>query len=206
MEGELNVIVIEGQIGVGKTTLGTFLSEKLSIPLFRELNNQMTLDLLDKFYADQYRWSFTMQIHFLNERFRMIKDIFKKGGGILDRSLFGDRVFAEILYKQGKMSKEEYINYTTLLENMLEHAQNPTLLLYLDSSVDSAIKKITQRNRGLEANIPKDYLDMLNDHYLSWYEGYNYSPKVCLDYNDFDIFREKDQKKVLDLISPYLNK
>ena len=87
------MIIIEGQIGVGKTTIGEILQNRYGVPLFRELTHQSTLQLLDRFYADKPRWAFTLQVHFLNERFRMIKDIFRNGGGLLagsDRLLGGD--------------------------------------------------------------------------------------------------------------------
>ncbi|MFW5844464.1 MAG: deoxynucleoside kinase, partial [Spirochaetota bacterium] len=80
------MIIIEGQIGVGKTTMGELLEERFGTPLFRELTNPDTLALLDRFYGNKPRWAFTLQIHFLNERFRMIKEIFRTGGGSLDRS------------------------------------------------------------------------------------------------------------------------
>ena len=163
------MIIIEGQIGVGKTTMGELLEEKLDIKLYRELQHPETLSLLDQFYADQARWAFTLQIHFLNERFRMIKQIRDAGGGALDRSIYGDRIFADVLHHDGQMSEEEYKTYTTLLENMLEHVQPPDLLVYLDCTVETALDRIRKRNRGLESGIPRDYLVRLNERYLDFY-------------------------------------
>ena len=175
------MIIIEGQIGVGKTTMGELLEQRFNIPLYRELQHQETLALLDRFYTDQSRWAFTLQIHFLNERFLMIKQIRKGGGGALDRSIYGDRIFAEVLHQDGHMSEEEYVTYTTLLTNMLEHAQPPDLLIYLDCTVDTAIERIKKRNRGLESGIPREYLDRLNREYLDWYDSYDISPKLIID-------------------------
>lgn len=186
-EGAWPVIIIEGQIGAGKTTMGEILERRFGIPLYRELGNSDTLTLLDRFYADKKRWSFTMQIHFLNERFRMIKDINGAGGGLLDRSIFGDRIFAELLHDDGDMSDEEFRSYTTLLDNMLEHAEPPALLIYLDCSVDAAIHRIKARDRGLESGIPRDYLEKLNSKYLLWFEHYGYSPKVKVDTEAYSI-------------------
>lgn len=175
------MIIIEGQIGVGKTTMGEILERELGVALFRELQHEETLDLLDRFYADQDRWAFTLQIHFLNERFRMIKDIRRNGGGALDRSIYGDRIFADVLHEDGAMNDEEFMTYETLLDNMLEHVEPPDLLIYLDCSVDTAISRIRKRNRGLESGIPREYLERLNRHYLSWYESYDLSPKIIVD-------------------------
>ncbi|MCG8452684.1 MAG: deoxynucleoside kinase [Spirochaetales bacterium] len=186
-EGAWPVIIIEGQIGAGKTTMGEILERRFGIPLYRELGNPDTLSLLDRFYADKSRWAFTMQIHFLNERFRMIKDIHSAGGGLLDRSIFGDRIFAELLHDDGDMSDEEFRSYNTLLDNMLEHANPPALMVYLDCSVDAAIERISIRNRGLESGIPRDYLEKLNEKYLSWYDHYTYSQKIRVDTESYDI-------------------
>jgi deoxyadenosine/deoxycytidine kinase len=175
------VIIIEGQIGVGKTTMGEILESELGIVLYRELQHEETLSLLDRFYADQARWAFTLQVHFLNERFRMIKQIHADGGGALDRSIYGDAIFAEVLHEDGQMSPEEYVTYTTLLDNMLEHVQPPDLLVYLDCSVDTAMDRIRIRDRGLEAGIARDYLERLNNRYLAWYSAYDFSPKLLID-------------------------
>jgi len=176
------VIIIEGQIGVGKTTMGELLEREMDIPLYRELQHQETLSLLDRFYADQSRWAFTLQIHFLNERFRMIKQIKAAGGGgALDRSIYGDRIFADVLHADGRMSEEEYVTYTTLFDNMLEHVQPPELLVYLDCAVDTALQRIRKRDRGLESTIPRDYLERLNERYLRFYDAYDASPKLFID-------------------------
>lgn len=200
------MIIIEGQIGAGKTTMGEILERRFGIPLYQELGNPDTLNLLDRFYADKSRWAFTMQIHFLNERFRMIKDIHAAGGGLLDRSIFGDRIFAELLYEDGDMSPEEFHSYSALLENMLEHAQPPALLIYLDCSVDAAIERIMIRNRGLEAGIPRDYLEKLNRKYLAWYEEYSYSPKIKLNTESYDTSRPSSMETMLQELEGEMEK
>lgn len=197
------MIIIEGQIGVGKTTMGELLEERFGVPLFRELTNPDTLALLDRFYADKPRWAFTLQIHFLNERFRMIKEIFRSGGGCLDRSIFGDRIFAQMLEADGDMSKEEFRTYSTLLDNMLEHAQDPRLLIYLDCTVDTAIERIRKRNRGLEAGIPRDYLEHLNRRYLDWYEAYDRSEKIFIDTEKFPLEEPESREAVLGRLGVY---
>ena len=191
------MIIIEGQIGAGKTTMGEILERRFDIPLYRELGNPDTLHLLDRFYADKSRWAFTMQIHFLNERFRMIKDIHSAGGGLLDRSIFGDRIFAELLHDDGDMSAEEFRSYCTLLDNMLEHADPPALMIYLDCSVDAAMERISIRNRGLESGIPREYLEKLNEKYLLWFDRYDYSSKVKVDTESYDINRPDTMESML---------
>ena len=198
------VIIVEGQIGVGKTTIGELLEARYGIPLFRELTRDSTLQLLDRFYADKRRWAFTLQVHFLNERFRMIKDIFRNGGGLLDRSIYGDRIFADLLHDDGDMTDEEFETYETLLENMLEHAQKPDLLVYLDCSVDTAMERIRRRNRGLEGGIPRDYLEKLNARYLSWFDRYDLSPKIMVDTETFHVDYPEQLEKPLEEIDEKL--
>lgn len=194
------MILIEGQIGVGKTTIGEIVETRAGIPLYRELGNPDTLALLDRFYADKRRWAFTLQIHFLNERFRMIKDIFRAGGGILDRSIFGDRIFAEMLHDDGDMSAEEFRTYSTLLDNMLQHTQKPHLLIYLDCGVDTAMERIRRRNRGLETGIPRAYLEDLNRRYLDWYDRYDLSPKIFVNTEEFHVDRADQLEPVVQRI------
>jgi deoxyadenosine/deoxycytidine kinase len=200
------VIIIEGQIGVGKTTMGEILREDLGISLYRELTQDATFRLLDRFYADKKRWAFTLQVHFLNERFRMIKQIFRDGGGALDRSIFGDRIFAEMLHHDGDMTDEEFVTYSTLLDNMLEHAQDPTLLIYLDCTVDTALERIKKRNRGLESTIPRDYLEHLNSRYLRWYDEYERSEKIKIDTEALPLEDPAAREKVLALIRERLER
>jgi deoxyadenosine/deoxycytidine kinase len=196
------VICIDGVVGCGKTTLAEILEKELNIPTFHELCNPDTEILLDKFYRDKSRWSFTMQIHFLNERFRMIKAVHKNGGGILDRSIFGDRIFASMLYEDGFMSKEEYITYATLLDNMLEHSLPPRLMIYLKCSVDQAIKNIQTRGREYELIVPRRYWERLNEKYTQWRHEYALSPLIEIDVDTVDILQEKD--KIVEIIKKQL--
>ncbi|AAX17574.1 deoxyguanosine kinase [Borrelia turicatae 91E135] len=198
------VIVIEGLIGVGKTTLGHVLSKEFNIPFYSELNNEFTLSMLDKFYKDKSRWAFLVQINFLNERFKLIKSIFKTKGGILDRSIYGDRVFASLLNDSGYISNDEYKIYLDLLDNMLEHSQKPVLMIYLDCSVDEAERRIKNRNRSFETGIPREYLEGLNEKYLSWYDSYDLSPKLSFDYNSINIFDDKHKSKLIAFIKDKL--
>ncbi len=198
------MIVIEGQIGVGKTTMGELLESRLGVALFRELQHPETHALLDRFYANQNRWAFTLQIHFINERFRMIKQIRKAGGGALDRSIYGDRIFAGVLHEDGQMSDEEFVTYSTLLDNMLEHVDPPKLLIYLDCSVDTALARIKKRNRGLEAGIPRDYLERLNEWYLRFYQTYDLSPKLLIDTDETPIDQEENLPPILERIRSLL--
>ena len=206
----MTILLVDGVVGAGKTTLSELISERFNIPLFEELGNPDTEQLLNRFYAKKTRWSFTLQIHFLNERFRMIKDIHKEGHGILDRSIFGDRIFAELLAEDLEdggegMTWQEYNTYSTLLDNMLEHAQPPKLLIYLQCSPEVAKKRIDSRSRGLESTVEMGYWNRLNKKYETWYQEYAHSPKILINVDHLDfVNNEEDKESVLALIGKAL--
>jgi len=193
-------IVIEGTVGVGKTTLGKFLSDLINIKLHEELTSGDTRILLDKFYEDQERWSFALQIHFLNERFRMIKEINSVDSGILDRSIYGDKIFAQMLNEDGKMSNEEYNTYETLLNNMLEHVKPPHLMIYLKCQTETATKRVAIRNRSTESHMPITYWQRLNQKYDIWYNNYNSSEKMCFEVDNFNVFDEIQREELINNI------
>jgi len=198
------MIAIESTVGAGKTTFGKFLSKKINIKLYEELINEDTTVLLDKFYNKQKRWSFALQIHFLNERFRMIKEINKLSNGILDRSIYGDKIFAKLLHDDKKMSKEEYNTYKTLHNNMLEHIKPPNLMIYLECSTDTAINRIANRNRGIETEVPMNYWLKLNKEYESWFNKYNISEKIKLNVDNFNVFDQNERENYLNIITEKL--
>jgi deoxyadenosine/deoxycytidine kinase len=193
------VIVIDGVVGAGKSTLAQKVSEKLGIPIYEELQNQTTMNLLEEFYKDKKRWSFTLQVHFLNERFKMIKQINKNGGGILDRSIFGDRIFASMLNEDGYMTDDEFSTYSTLLDNMLEHSQNPNLLIYIDCDIETAMSRIKKRGRDMEQSVDRYYWDRLNQKYQDWYNNYDLSDKVSISATSYHPDNDEDIQKIIDL-------
>jgi deoxyadenosine/deoxycytidine kinase len=199
------VIIIDGVVGAGKSTLAEKVSSKLNIPVFYELQNEETNTLLEEFYKDKKRWSFTLQIHFLNERFRMIKEIHKNGGGILDRSIFGDRIFASMLHEDGYMTSEEFNTYSTLLDNMLEHSKNPTLLVYIDCDLETAVERIGVRGRQMEQSVDEVYWKRLNEKYTNWYNEYNISKKLSINAKSYHPNNEKDIDEIVSKIVDKIN-
>ena len=198
------VIVIDGVVGAGKSTLAQKVSDKLGIPIYEELQNQTTLNLLEEFYKDKKRWAFTLQIHFLNERFKMIKEIHKNGGGILDRSIFGDRIFASMLNEDGYMTDDEFFTYNTLLNNMLEHAKEPTLLVYIDCDLETAMSRIKKRGRDMEQSVDEVYWKRLNQKYKEWYDTYDISNKFSIDAKSYHPNNEQDIDNIVQKIKSIL--
>ena len=186
------IICIDGVVGAGKSTLGDILASDLDIMLFEEpvLNNP----ILDKFYYDKKRYSFSLQIFFLNKRFKMIKEANLLNGCVMDRSIYGDVIFARMLMEDGDMSGEEFELYEELLYNMLEHLAPPKLMIYLESSVDGAVEKISRRGRDYEKIVPRSYWESLNVNYESYFKSYNLSPILRINVDNKDIKENQEDR------------
>lgn len=201
-EGVYDLIIVEGVVGVGKTTLMELLVAKGYIP-FREpvVDNP----ILDKFYYDRKRYSFPLQVFFLNKRFEHIKKAENVENAVMDRSIYGDAIFAKLLHSNNEMSDEEHDIYVELLENMLEHVKKPKLIIYLESSVESAIKKINQRGRDYEQKVEEEYWVNLNKEYSDYFSQYELSPILKINVDNLDFKNNAfDQEYVMDLIESKL--
>ncbi|MCB9233032.1 MAG: deoxynucleoside kinase [Bacteroidia bacterium] len=171
-------IAIAGNIGSGKTTLTTQLSKYLGFEPHYE--DAETNPYLFDFYSDMQRWSFNLQVHFLNTRFRKIIDIRTHGINIIqDRTIYEDaQIFAPNLHAMGLMAKRDYETYRALFETVNGLVEPPDLLIYLRGSIASLVDQIQQRGREYEDSIRLDYLRRLNERYEAWYESYNLGKKI----------------------------
>jgi deoxyadenosine/deoxycytidine kinase len=215
-KGEHNMsIVIDGIIGAGKTTVGQIISDTFHIPFYEELkpSQETTLAqrMLDRFYEDQKRWSAIIQVMFLNERFKDIKTVQASGEqAIFDRSIYGDEVFARTIHERGQMSDDEFEIYIELLKNMLHHVEVPEILIYIDVSVDTALKRIKKRARSTEGNtIPRDYMMDLKRQYDMWYDAFDLCPKIRINleasmFDDDDDFDAKLMSNIIDQVKLYI--
>jgi len=202
MEG---IICIDGVVGAGKSTLGKILAEELNVNLFEEpvLDNP----ILDKFYYDKTRYSFPLQIFFLNKRFKMIKEAATMNGCIMDRSIYGDVIFSRMLMEDGDMTEEEFELYEELLYNMLEHLQTPRLMIYLESTVEGAMKKINKRGREYEQVVPKAYWESLNKNYNDYFESYNLSQVLRINVDERDFLENiEDREWFVETVKKELEK
>lgn len=166
-------IAIAGNIGSGKTTLAGLLSKHYGWEAHYE--DVDTNPYLNNFYEDMQRWSFNLQIYFLNSRFRQIVEI--RGGDktvIQDRTIYEDaRIFAPNLHAMGLMSSRDFENYKSLFELMSSFIKPPDLLIYLKASVGTLVSQIQKRGREYESSIRLDYLKRLNDLYEEWIATYD---------------------------------
>lgn len=207
------MIIMAGTIGAGKSNLTRILSEHLGTKAFYEPVEENPI--LPLYYSDMKRYAFLLQIYFLNKRFRMIKKAMQDDNNVLDRSIYEDALFFHMNVEKGNATQEEAAVYDDLLDNMMEelpyasHKKAPDLLVYIDVSLDTMLKRIRQRGRSYEQieTDPslKEYYEDLVKHYKVWYEDYHISPKIRIDGDRYDfVLNKQDRKTVLSMIDKEL--
>ncbi len=180
-------IAIAGNIGSGKTTLTSMLAKHFKwSPHFEDADDN---PYLNDFYEDMQRWSFNLQVYFLNNRFDQILEIHKgKKTVIQDRTIYEDAyIFAPNLHAMGLMTTRDFENYFSLFKLMESLVKPPDLLIYLRASVPTLVKNIQKRGREYEAAIRLDYLKRLNERYEAWISSYEAGRFVIVDVDDLNI-------------------
>ena len=165
-------IAIAGNIGSGKTTLTKLLTKHYGwTPRFEPVDNN---PYLDDFYADMERWSFNLQIYFLNKRFKEVVEISKSSDTIIqDRTIFEDaRIFAPNLHEMGMMSDRDFANSSDLFDLMMSLVKLPDLMIYIRTSIPTLVAQIQKRGREYEKSIRIDYLQGLGKRYEDWIATY----------------------------------
>ncbi len=195
-------IAIAGNIGAGKTTLTTLLAKQFGWSAQYE-----TVDdnpYLNDFYNDMQRWSFNLQIFFLNSRFNQVVDIRKSGETVIqDRTIYEDaEIFAPNLHEMGLMSTRDFNNYKSLFNLMTNLIQPPDLLIYLKASVPTLVNQIQKRGREYEESIRLDYLKTLNEKYNNWIDNYSASKLLVIDVDHTDFTNNnEDLSKIIDKVN-----
>lgn len=172
MQKEALHIAVAGNIGAGKTTLVTRLSQHYGwAPQYEAVDDN---PYLEDFYADMSKYSFPLQIYFLNSRFEQIRAIRDAGNPVIqDRTIYEDAfIFAKNLQESGKMTMRDYENYRRLFDSMTSVVQAPDLLIYLRTSIPVLTERIARRGRDYEAGISIGYLEELHHKYEDWIESY----------------------------------
>jgi len=179
-------VAIAGNIGAGKTTLTKLLAKHYHWePQFEDVVDN---PYLDDFYNQMERWSFNLQIYFLNSRFRQILQIRETGKKtIQDRTIYEDaHIFAPNLHAMGLMTNRDFTNYKTLFELMESLVMAPDLLIYLRSSIPNLVSQIHSRGREYENSISIEYLSRLNERYEAWIHGYEKGKLLVVDVDKLD--------------------
>lgn len=194
-------VAVAGNIGSGKSSLTTMLSEKFGWkPYFESVEDN---PYLADFYADMKRWSFHLQIYFLSHRFTSHKQIVESPESVIqDRSIYEDaEIFARNLHEIGNMDNRDYNNYVALYHVMMEYLQPPDLMIYLRAGIDTLKAQIARRGRSYEQSISREYLEQLNRHYESWISRYTLGPLLVIESDGLDfVHNEKDFARVAELV------
>jgi deoxyadenosine/deoxycytidine kinase len=199
-------IAISGNIGAGKTTLTTLLAKHYKWEThFEDVENN---HYLNDFYEDMQRWSFNLQIFYLNSRFTQIQEIKNSEKTVIqDRTIYEDAfIFAPNLHKMGLMSTKDFENYFSLFNLMEKFISAPDLLIHLRASVPTLVNQISQRGREYEESIRLDYLKRLNERYESWISTYSKGKVIIVDV-DNNNFKEnpEDLGKIINDIDAEIN-
>ncbi len=179
-------IAVSGNIGVGKTTLVEYLGNRYAlVPIYEPFGEN---PYLDDFYADMKQWAFHSQMWFLSKKFRIHQELGRTPGVFLqDRTIYEDaEIFATYLHRSRRMNKRDFETYLEAYEAMKGSLQPPDLMIYLRCSVRSIRRRIRNRGRASEQDIPASYLRKLNQLYEDWIERYDDSPKLIWDTERMD--------------------
>lgn len=199
-------VAIAGNIGAGKTTLTTLLAKHYKWEA--QLEDVVDNPYLDDFYNQMERWSFNLQVYFLNSRFRQIAQIRESGKDIIqDRTIYEDaHIFAPNLHAMGLMTNRDFENYKSLFDLMESFVQGPDLLIYLRSSISNLVAQIHKRGRDYENSISIDYLSRLNERYEAFVHGYDKGKLLIIDVDNLDfVDKPEDLGIILNKIDAEIN-
>ena len=198
-------IAIAGNIGAGKTTLTEMLSKHYGWePHFEDV---LKNPYLDDFYERMERWSFNLQIYFLNSRFNQMLECSKKEKDtIQDRTIYEDAfIFAPNLQAMGLMTNRDYENYKSIFNTLNSFVKDPDLLIYLRSGIPNLVDQIHKRGRDYENTISIEYLSRLNERYEAWIQSYDKSNLLVIEVDDIDFVKNPDDfKNITKLIDEKL--
>ena len=199
-------VAVAGNIGAGKTTLTKLLAKHYKWE--PQLEDVVDNPYLDDFYNQMERWSFNLQVYFLNSRFRQVAQIRESGKDIIqDRTIYEDaHIFAPNLHAMGLMTNRDFENYRSLFDLMESFVEGPDLLIYLRSSIPNLVAQIHKRGRDYENSISIDYLSRLNERYEAWITTYNKGNLLIIDVDDLDfVANPEDLGGIINKINAQIN-
>ncbi|RYD99452.1 MAG: ATP-binding cassette domain-containing protein [Sphingobacteriales bacterium] len=206
MSQKLKHIAIAGNIGAGKTTLTSLLAKHYKwTAQFEAVENN---PYLSDFYNDMQRWSFNLQIYFLNSRLKQLLEIQKSENTIIqDRTIYEDaHIFAPNLHEMGLMSSRDFENYAHFFKTIKSMVKPPDLMIYLKASIPTLVDQIQRRGRDYEDNIRLDYLKRLNEHYNHWVGNYKDGKLLIIDIDNTNFAdKPEDFAKVISRIDAEIN-
>ena len=194
-------IAVAGNIGAGKTTLTKLLAKHYKWEA--QLEDVVDNPYLDDFYNQMARWSFNLQVYFLNSRFRQVLQIRESGKNIIqDRTIYEDaHIFAPNLHAMGLMTNRDFENYKSLFDLMESLVKGPDVLIYLRSTIPNLVNQIHKRGRDYENSISIDYLSRLNERYEAWIHGYDKGKLLVIDVDKLDfVTNPEDLGQIINTI------
>ena len=198
-------VAVAGNIGSGKTTLTKLLAKHYKWkPHYEDVENN---PYLNSFYEDMQRWSFNLQVYFLNSRFRQVIDIHESGKNVIqDRTIYEDAyIFAPNLHSMNLMSTRDFENYISLFELMSSFIKAPDLLIYLRANIPTLVEQIQSRGREYEESIRLDYLKLLNERYENWITKYTLGKLLIIDVDNLDFKKPEDLSIVIEKVDAEIN-
>ena len=192
------IIVVAGNIGVGKTSLTERIGARMGwITGFESVSDN---PYLPDFYADMKTWSFHLQVYFLGHRADQYLQIANSPrSAILDRSIYEDAyIFARALHHMGNLSERDYMAYRRLFEVVVNGLPAPHLLVYLKAPVEVLMARIHKRARGIETGISAEYLALLDTFYDDWLKSFDYCPVLTIHTDNLDYV---NQTSALDIVT-----
>lgn len=206
MSQKLKHIAIAGNIGAGKTTLTSLLARhyKWTAQFEAVEHNPYLAD----FYNDMHRWSFNLQIYFLNSRLKQLLEVQNSENTIIqDRTIYEDaHIFAPNLHEMGLMSSRDFENYAHFFKTIKSMVKPPDLMIYLKASIPTLVDQIQRRGRDYEDNIRLDYLKRLNEHYNHWVDNYKDGKLLIIDIDNTNFAdKPEDFAKVISRIDAEIN-
>lgn len=199
-------VAIAGNIGAGKTTLTKLLAKHYNWkPHYESVDEN---PYLDDFYGEMERWSFNLQVYFLNSRFRQVLELRKSGKEIIqDRTIYEDAsIFAPNLHAMGLMTNRDFSNYASLFELMENLVTPPDLLIYLRGSIETLVGQIHKRGRDYENSISIDYLSRLNERYEAWITKYNKGKLLIIDVDNLNfVDNPEDLSTIIERIDAQIH-
>ncbi|MCE3007768.1 MAG: deoxynucleoside kinase [Bacteroidetes bacterium] len=189
-------IAIAGNIGSGKTTLAGLLAKHLQFDVLYE--DPSTNPYIYDFYQDMQRWSFNLQVSFLNARVKQSLQVHQRLHVVQDRTIYEDaEIFAPNLLSMGLLTQRDYETYRTLYESVRQLIAPPDVVIYLRGSIATLVDQIAQRNREYEDSIRIDYLRKLNERYEDWYQSYELGRKLDFDVDDLKFHTQAEDLGVI---------
>ena len=206
MKPSVKHIAIAGNIGAGKTTLCGRLAKHFGWETHFESTDDNPY--LADFYHDMTRWSFNLQIYFLNHRYQQVLQILQGEKTVIqDRTIYEDAyIFAPNLHDMGLMTTRDFDNYFSLFETMSSQIQAPDLLIYLRASIPTLVSHIQSRGRDYEGSMSLDYLKRLNERYETWIKGYDRGKLLIINSDEVDFFENpEDLGKIVNQVRAELH-